>query len=192
MSPAVTNHIQSTWQTISVIGTWVISVAGSFLLPLPLWAANDQSMSYTKFIYFIATVIAGFVLIYTFVNKNKRVWLIISVVSLIALTLLFYKYSVAREALTLHYDSNDYVVGTEYKKEFKNDLKELEALLGHKIDKREILDYASGRPDLVWTPESIKTSRWTLILLLLSSFMASSVFLISFVNTFFLFKQQAQ
>lgn len=189
--PSANNDTLSTWQSISVVGSWVIAVVGSFLLPLPEWTTGGENKSFTQFIYFIATVMAGFMLIYTFVNKNKKTWLFISVISFIILIALFFTYSYKRENLTLKHASKDVVIGTVHQPDYEAKLQAVEKFKRHKIDPKKILDYTGGDPTLIWTQESIDSSRWTLILLLLFCYTASSIFLLSFVNAFFLFKKES-
>ena len=184
----ISERIQSAWKEISLIGTWVITIAGSFLLPLPNWISDIENKSYTQFIYFIATIMAGFVLIYTFVNKNRRTWLRLAVITFILLIGSFLLYNIMRSQLTRTYENNDIIIGNEYQSDYQKRLKDLETTLGFPVKQSEILYNVGGDPTVIWTEDSISRSKWILIGTLLLSFSILSIFLISFVNVFLLFQ----
>jgi hypothetical protein len=179
-----------TWKEIAVTGAWTISVAGSFLLPLPDWASDEENTSYTQFIYFVATVIAGFLVLYSYKNKDKRFWLVSSSITFLLLIILFFTYSLKRESITKLYEDKHIIIGSVKQPDFNKKLNALEAKLKHKINPNEILNYVGGNAEILWTQKSIDSNRMILILLLLAAFTFTSSFLISFTNLFILYKYE--
>ncbi|OAN61659.1 hypothetical protein A8B79_04325 [Balneola sp. EhC07] len=175
--------IQGIWKQLTLFGTWIASVTGSFFLPLPEWGVEDENTSQMHFIFFMATVIAGFILILTFRLRNGKIWLSISVISLLLLITFFYSYSWKRSASTLPYYETTVVIGNEY----KVGIEERREALGTDIDDETLLKFVAGKTNIIWTRESISRNRWTLISLLTLSYCIASVFIISFVNTIIIY-----
>lgn len=175
--------IQTVWKHLTLIGAWLGTIAGSFLLPLPDWDSNDQLDSNTRFILFIATVIAGFVLLFTYKYKGKSTWLWISVITFILFIGSFYIYNSKRETNTLPYYGTTKVVGSIPLDNFENKIKSC----GLQKNDKNLLKCVGGESEKLWTKESIKSNKNELILCLTVSYSLLAIFMISFMNSLILY-----
>ena len=187
------NKIRGAWKELTLVGTWIATIAGSFLLPLPDWAAADETESYSHFILFLSTVLAGFVLLLAFRLTSKKTWTYISVCTLLLFICSFFLYSFVRSSTTLPYRESPRVIshrviGTVPNPNFQDQLKNLEKQKGFSIPKKDLLMYVGGDPYILWTEQSIQTNKWKLIFSLLFAYASLSVFLIAFMNLLLLFK----
>lgn len=175
--------IQAVWKQLTLVGTWLASIAGTFLLPLPSWDSEEQQISKTRFIIFISTVIAGFSLLMTYKLNNKNAWLFTAVLTFVLFIGTFFLYDVKRETNTLPYNGATKVVGNVTRENFEETLKEL----GLRKDDKELLKYVGGDASKLWTNDSIDRNRNELILYLTLSYCMLAVFMISFINTIIIF-----
>lgn len=171
--------IKAAWKQIAILGTWIVAVAGSLLLPLPAWNSEEEHISQTRFIVFIATVIAGFVLIATYKYKNKKGWLLISLISFVLFSASYNVYNIKREANTLPYYETTVVIGSVHQADFEKKRKAIDV----EADDIELLKYVGGDAVQLWTKESIDSMRWKLIMYLTLAYVLFAVFIISFVHT---------
>lgn len=176
------NTIQATWKQLTLLGAWLGAIAGSFLLPLPDWGSEEQHTSQTRFILFIATILAGFMLLFTFKDKSKKRWLFIASFTCILFITTFVIYNQKRDANTLPYASTTKVIGSTPFSDFEKKCK----ALGIKTSDKELLKYVGGDAEQLWTKESINSNRNELILYLAISYCLLSIFMISFINTIIL------
>jgi len=175
-------NIQSVWKQLALLGSWLGAIAGSFLLPLPDWDSSEQLTSNTRFILFIATVIAGYILLLTYKVKNKNIWLYVSVITFILFIGSFYLYNIKRETHTLPYYGTSKVIGSITLDDFKVKIKSCNF---EKNDK-DLLKCVQGDATYLWTKESIYSNRNELILYLTLSYSLLSIFMISFINAIIL------
>lgn len=179
-------NIQSVWKQLTLIGAWLGTIAGSFLLPLPDWDSNNQQDSNTRFILFISTVIAGFALLLTYKYKSKNTWLWISGITFVLFIGSFYFYNSKRETNTLPYYGTTKVVGSIPLNDFEKKIK----LYGLEKEDKELLKYVGGDSGKLWTKKSIKANRNELILCLTLSYSLLAIFMISFMNVFILYSSK--
>lgn len=175
--------IQVIWKQLTLVGIWLGTIAGSFLLPLPEWDSVDQQDSKTRLILFISTVVAGFMLILIYNYKRKNVWLWISGFAFFLFLTSFYCYDFKRETNTLPYYNSTKVIGNVILKDF--DLK-IKACGLADYDK-DLLKCVWGDAAKLWTRESIDSNRNELIVFLTFSYVLLSIFMISFMNTIILY-----
>lgn len=173
-------QIKSVWKQLALLGVWIAAIASSFLLPLPDWDSEEQTTSKTRFILFISTVIAGFILLLTFKYKQKKTWIYISVTFLILFIISYYLYDIKRENNTLPYYETTKVIGYETLKDFDGTSKRL----GVSSNDRDLLKYVAGDATRLWTKESIERNRNELVFYLTLSYCLLSVFMIAFINLF--------
>lgn len=172
------NNIQAVWKQLALFGSWLVVVAGSFLLPLPDWDSSEQHASNTRFILFITTVISGFTLLLTYEFRNKKFWVFISGITFILFCISYYVYDIKREAYTLPYYGKTKVVGSIALHDFENKIK----LCGLEKNDKELLKCVWGNPSQLWTKDSIDSNRSQLKLFLTISYCLIAIFLISFTN----------
>ena len=177
------NKIQAIWKQLALLGAWLGTIAGSFLLPLPDWGYEEQHTSHTRFILFIATILAGFMLLLTYKNKNKKSWIWIALVTCLLFIASFVVYNLKRDANTLPFYGTTKVIGSVPFNDFEKKCK----ALGIKTTDRELLKYVGGDVEQLWTKESINNNRNELILYLAISYCLLAVFMISFINTIILY-----
>ncbi|WP_405296808.1 hypothetical protein [Algibacter sp. Ld11] len=172
------NLLQNSWNQIAALGAWLGTIAGAILIPLPEWGDSDQYSSQIKFILFISTVIAGFILILTYYFKKKRTWLIISISLLFSLICSYCLYSENIDKRTMKYYNSTIVIGNKLKE--PNKLESKMKILN--IDKSELLKAVGGNASKIWTDQSIKTNKNYLIFLLAFNYCLFAIFLVSFTN----------
>jgi hypothetical protein len=178
--------MQALWKELSLAGIWIATIAGSFLLPLPDWASNDEKESYSKYIVFIATALAGFVLALTFKLKSKRFWCYLVFGAFVTFNASFFLYMQLHRSSTSAYgDVNGtrrIVIGTDTVVGFASNKKLMEKHLGFGVKDTELLNYVGGNAAIIWTDESIESNKFKLIFSLLLAYAALAIFLISFLN----------
>ncbi|RZK40925.1 MAG: hypothetical protein EOO90_13230 [Pedobacter sp.] len=175
-------RLQGAWKQLSLLAIWITTIAGSFILPLPLWAAEDEHKSYTQFILFIATVVAGFMLFFTGKNKRAKWWLRTSIITFVLFIASYFTYTYIRDEFTMPYNNTAVVIGKIKVEDYDKQLNALEKRIGRKINRRELLMFVGGDATRLWTEESIASSKWKLILSLTFCYSLFSVFLICFLN----------
>ena len=176
------SSIQKNWKQLAVFGAWIGTIAGSLILPLPDWGSGEEYISQTRFILFIATVVAGFILILTFKKRNKTLWIWFSSIIFILLILSFYLYNDKRNTFTLPYYNKTVLIGSDFRNNFERKRKST----GVELDDRELLKYVGGDASQIWTTESIKRNRNELIIYLTISYSLLAVFIVGFMNAIML------
>jgi hypothetical protein len=171
-------QIQSIWKELVLFGSWLGAIAGSFIFPLPDWDSIDQRTYNTRFILFITTIIAGFILLMTYKFKSKKIWLWVSVTTFILLIISYYLYNIKMEANTLPYYGTTKVVGSIPLHDFENKIK----LCGLEKYDKNILKCVWGNARDLWTKDSIDSNKNELILYFTLSYSLLAIFIISFIN----------
>jgi hypothetical protein len=179
-------NIQTIWKQLTLLGAWLSTIAGSFLLPLPDWGSDEQQSSHAKFILFIATIVAGFMLLFTYKNKHKRTWLYISVFTCLLFIGSFVLYNLKRETNTLPFSGTSRVIGNVTLPNFDSKCKDL----GIRLPDKNLLKYVGGDVEKLWTKASIDRNRNELFLYLALSYCLLAIFMISFVNAIILYTSQ--
>jgi len=175
-------EMQAVWKKLTLAGVWIISIGSAFLLPLPEWGYGVEQQSYTKFILFIVTVIAGFMLLLTKRIKSKPSWLWLSIITFVLFIGAFFNYSFLRENLTLPYNGHQEIIGEVKVPDYDRRMNSLEKTLGHTIKSDELLKYGGGKPNLFFTEKSISESRKMLIVMLALAHIITVIFVMSFLN----------
>lgn len=173
---------QAAWKQLTLIGTWIGTVAGSFLLPLPDWGSDSQHISKTRFILFIATVLAGFMLVLTNKYKHPKGWLLIAGITFLLFVASFILYNVSRENNTRAYYGTSKVIGRITNPDYVKGCKER----GIDPADKDILKYAGGDSDNLWPKDEIQHNRNMLIALLTLAYCLLTVFMISFIHAILL------
>ncbi|MEW7289079.1 hypothetical protein [Aquimarina sp. 2304DJ70-9] len=181
--------IKEVWKEITLLSTWIASVTGAFIIPLPSWHASDENTAFLmKFGVFIATVLAGFLILYSLKNKSIIKWTRLSIEFIIFFITVYATYHFAREAKTLPYLEMDIVIGNEM---VDNDpfesFKTSHGFLPARNEKMMIL---LGDPEKAWTKQSILFNRVQLMVLLFLCYLFSAGFMISFCNLIILYKEK--
>lgn len=184
--------IKTIWKELSLVGAWIATISSSFLLPLPDWASDEENKAVTQFVLFVATVVAGFVLILTFKFRSKKLWLYTSISMFLIFVSTFFLYSLTRESTTLPYYGKDKVIGTITVQDYDKKLAALEKEIGYRIDPNDLLVYVGGKPTLLWTQDSIDGNRWKLIYVYMLTFSVLTIFLISFLNLLMLYGSETE
>jgi|GEM_PF-4808921 len=182
-------QLKNAWKEITLLSAWIASVAGSFVIPLPAWAGSSNISSfYLKFIIFFATIVAGFLVLYTYRNKNLKLWFKLSILFFALLTLSIVGYYYSRATKTLPYSSIEVIIGND---RIENDpLTDLEEKGNLPLEREEIMRHFQGESERVWTRKSINTNKIILIGLLALSYTLTSCFIISFCNLIVLHKEK--
>ncbi|WP_340200012.1 hypothetical protein [Ascidiimonas sp. W6] len=183
------SRLKDIWKEITLLSIWIASVAGAFIIPLPAWYSADENTSFLmKFVVFIATALAGFLILYSLKNKVIGTWMRLSIEFILLFIGVYATYNFAREAKTLPYLDKDIVIGDEM---IANDpfeaFKESHGFLPNRNEQMMIV---LGDPEKAWTKKSIMSNRIQLIALLFLCYLFSAGFIISFCNLVILYKEK--
>lgn len=183
------SKLKEVWKEITLLSTWIAAVAGAFIIPLPSWHASDDNTTFfMKFGVFIATALAGFLILFSLKNKTIAVWMRLSVNFILIFIGTYAVYHFTREAKTLPYLEKDIVIGNEFIE--ANPFGAFEASHGFLPARNEQMMILLGDPEKAWTKESIMTNRVHLIVLLFLCYLFSAGFIISFCNLMILYKEK--
>ncbi len=183
------SKLKDVWKEITLLSTWIAAVAGAFIIPLPSWHASDDNTTFfMKFGVFIATALAGFLILYSLKNKTISVWMRLSVNFILIFIGTYAAYHFTREAKTLPYLEKDIVIGNEFIE--ANPFGAFEASHGFLPARNEQMMIILGDPEKAWTKESIMTNRVQLMILLFLCYLFSAGFIISFCNLMILYKEK--
>ena len=183
------SKLKEAWKEITLLSTWIVSVAGAFIIPLPSWyAAADNTTFLMKFSVFIATALAGFLILYSLKNKIISVWMQLSINFILILVGTYAAYHFIREAKTLPYQEKEIVIGNEFID--ANPFEAFEASHGFLPARNERMMILLGDPEKAWTKQSIMNNRIQLIILLFLCYLFSAGFIVSFCNLLILYKEK--
>ncbi|MBP2831510.1 hypothetical protein J8281_04855 [Aquimarina sp. U1-2] len=183
------SKLKEVWKEVTLLSTWIAALAGAFIIPLPSWYATDDHSSFlVKFGIFVATALAGFLILYSLKNKKTRVWMGLSVSFILILIGVYTAYYFTREAKTLPYQEKDIVIGNEFIA--NNPFKAFEASHGFLPARNEKMMILLGDPEKAWTKASITANRVQLIVLLFLCYLFSAGFIISFCNLILLYREK--
>ncbi|SNR16916.1 hypothetical protein [Tenacibaculum jejuense] len=181
--------LKDIWKEIVLLSTWIVTVTSAFIIPLPSWNATDENTgSFVKFGVFIATILAGFMILFSLRNKIIKIWMRLSVLFLILFMGSYISYHYLRGSNTLPYLEKDIVVGNELVK--NNPFKIFEDTHGFLPDRKERMLILLGDPEKAWTKKSIRWNRIELMISLFLCYLFSAVFMISFSNLILLYKEK--
>ncbi|WP_405209323.1 hypothetical protein [Aquimarina sp. LLG6339-5] len=183
------NRLKEVWKEITLLSTWIASITGAFIIPLPSWYATDDNTAFLmKFGVFIATALAGFLILYSLRHKMIRTWMRLSLQFLLMFVGIYATYHFFREANTLPYVDHDIVIGSELIANNPFDtFKESHGFLPERKERMLIL---LGDPEKAWTKDSIVSNRIQLIIMLFLCYLLSAGFIISFCNLIILYKEK--
>ncbi len=185
------SKLKEIWKEVTLLSTWIASVTGAFIIPLPSWHASDENTAFLmKFGVFIATVLAGFLILYSLKNKSIIKWTRLTIEFLILFVSVYAAYHFAREAKTLPYLEKDIVIGNEMID--NNPFEAFETSHGFLPARNEQMMVLLGDPEKAWTKQSIMFNRVQLMILLFFCYLFSAGLIISFCNLIILHKEKYQ
>jgi hypothetical protein len=183
--------LKKTWKSIILLTTWLALITAAFIIPLPSWNATDDNSSFfTKFGILVATVIAGFLVLYSLKNKVIKTWMRLSILFLVLFVITYGTYNILRGANTLPYGERDIVIGNEMLPD--NPFEIFEESHGFMPDKNEQMMIVLGDPEKVWVKKGITFNRAMLMLSLFLCFLFFTVLMISFCNLIILKREEAK
>ncbi len=181
------SRLKEVWKEITLLSTWIASVTGAFIIPLPSWYATDENTAFfMKFGVFIATALAGFLILYSLKNKSTRTWMRLSIEFIVLFIAVYTAYHFAREVKTLPYLDKDIVIGDEMVD--NNPFEAFKASHGFLPARNEQMMVVLGDPEKAWTKQSITYNRIQMMILLFFCYLFSAGFIISFCNLVILYK----
>lgn len=187
----IADKLKGVWKQVMLLSTWLALITGAFIIPLPSWHATDESSTFfMKFGVFIATVLAGFLILFSLKNKLVKTWMRLSVVFLILFVASYGTYNVLRETKTLPYEDRDIVIGNEMLP--NNPFEIFEEAYGFLPEENEQMMIVLGDPEKVWVKKGITLNRAFLMLSLFLCYLFFTVFMISFCNLIILKRKEAQ
>lgn len=183
------SDIQKRWKVLMAFGIWIGTIAGSFILPMPIWAVDDSiNQEYTNFgnLLTITTVITGgfcFFCVFKYsAAKYYKKWMYASIISLILFIVSFSTYYYMRTEYTLPWDKENVVIGTVFKPNAPEIWKALESQYGFEIPETQILDYVGGNAYIIWEREGIRRHTAMLMIMLVTTYSVFSLFIVLFTN----------
>lgn len=183
------NKLKDVWKEVTLLSTWIASIAGAFIIPLPSWYAADDSTAFLmKFGIFIATALAGFLILYSLKHKMTTTWMRLSLQFLLLFVGVYASYHFMREAKTLPYVAHDIVIGNELIADNPFDI--FKASHGFMPERKERMLILLGDPEKAWTKDSIMSNRVQLMLLLFLCYSLCAGFIVSFCNLIILYKEK--
>ncbi len=183
------SRLKEVWKEITLLSTWIASVTGAFIIPLPSWHASDENTAFfMKFGVFVATALAGFLILYSLKNKSTRTWMRLSMQFIVLFVSVYAAYHFAREAKTLPYLDKDIVIGDEMVD--NNPFEVFKGSHGFLPARNEQMMVLLGDPEKAWTKKSIMTNRIQLMIFLFMCYLFSAGFIISFCNLVILYKEK--
>jgi len=185
----VVSKLKDIWKEVVLLSTWIVTVTSAFVIPLPSWNSTEESTaSFMKFGIFIATILAGFMILFSLKNKVISVWMRLSVIFLTLFIGTYITYHYLRGTNTLPYLEKDIVIGNELLE--KNPFAIFEEAHGFLPDKKEKMLILLGDPEKAWTKTSISWNRVELMISLFLCYLFSAVFMISFSNLILLYRDK--
>ncbi|MGB5818531.1 MAG: hypothetical protein WBG90_03535 [Saonia sp.] len=183
------SRLRGVWRGITLLGTWIASVTGAFIIPLPAWYSTDENTPFLmKFGVFLAAVIAGFLILFSLKNRLIKVWMRLSITFFILFISSYTAYHFFREAKTLPYVEKDIVIGNELLDNNPFEIfKESHGFLPGRKGRMMII---LGDPEKAWTKQSIMLNRKLLTVLLFICYLFSAGFMISFCNLIILYREK--
>lgn len=185
----IVSKVKEVWKEITLLSTWIVSVTGALVIPLPSWYSSDENTSFLmEFGVFIATVIAGFIILYSLKNKVIKTWMRLSILFFVLFIGSYMTYYFAREAKTLPYVEKDIVIGNVLLE--NNPFERFKKTHGFLPDRNERMLILLGDSERAWTKKSIMSNRIQLMLFLFLCYLFSAGFIISFCNLIILYKEK--
>ncbi|WP_130734458.1 hypothetical protein [Flavobacterium sp. J27] len=185
----IVSKLKGVWKEITLLSTWIVSVTGALVIPLPSWYSSDENTSFLmEFGVFIATVMAGFIILFSLKNKVIKIWKRMSILFFLLFIASFMTYYFSREAKTLPYVEKDIVIGNVLLE--NNPFERFKETHGFLPDRNERMLILLGDSERAWTKKSIMTNRVQLMLLLFLCYLFSAGFIISFCNLIILYKEK--
>lgn len=182
-------RLKEIWKEITLLSTWIAWVTGAFVIPLPSWHSTDENTAFLmKFGVFIATVLAGFLILFSLKNRSIKIWMRLSVIFFVFFIGCYATYHFSREAKTLPYVEKDIVIGNEILA--NNPFESFEASHGFLPGREERMMIVLGDPEKAWTKQSINFNRALLMVFLFLCYLFSAGFMISFCNLIILYKEK--
>ena len=175
------SRLKRAWKELTLLSVWLSSVIGVYVIPLPSWTFSaETSVFYSRFILLFATIIAGFLVLFTFRNKNISTWKWLTIAFFIPLVFSYLIYSIQRERKTLPYDGKDVVIGDV--RIPNNPLDILEKKGSFSVAPGDILKHVHGESERIWTKKSIDRNRIALMLMYTLTYTFFACLIIAFSN----------
>lgn len=170
------NELRLIWTDLSSFVLWLLTIASTFILPLPSWGSSEEQGSITHFIIFLSTATAGFTLL---LKKGKSFWFRLASVSLVLLVVTFIVYFTSRDNRTLPYNQGLVIIGTTLKEGSEEKLQSL----GLTVNSKDLLMYVEGDPSEIWHETGIRNNMFILSTYLAINYLCLTIFIISFTQT---------
>ena len=151
---------QKSWLILGQGGTWLLGVIGGFLLPPPVGVAEGGDKTWLRFGQFLAAVLMGLIFFGVLKWKQKKHakwWWLADFLALFFGTACFFDYQRLTTSWTGNYSGQKIVVGSLYTPHGRQYVEK-----NPNLSRDALLEDFIGRPEEVWTPESINRRRLAL------------------------------
>jgi MFS family permease len=154
--------IKSTWGTLAGFGVFIFGIVGSFVLPPPGWVSSAGDKPLVNLAQFVVSVLAGLILIFVHKwqrKKDLKRWALIAIGSLALSLAAYFSYQHFLDTRTCEYFEHSVVIGSAYTQQAQDYVRETVNTSCSML----LADFA-GRPEDIWTQQSINRSRYILAL----------------------------
>lgn len=149
-------NLQSYWNLLFLVATWVMTTIGGFWVPPPADITNDNK-SMTVFAKFIVSIIIGLMILPMskwYQKKYAFSWGMIALLTLVIGITAFFTAQYLRDIWTVTDRGDVYYTGTTYTDAAVAYLKE-----HPQTTRKELLEDATWKPEYIWTEDSIRNCR---------------------------------
>ena len=185
------NFIKKRWQLFTQIALWLSTILASFLVDIPRINYKDEPAEH-KVIFFLLAAIIGllwFPLRKRTKHKDAKFWFRWSLALFACVVVSLAIYFVTIDNWTIKYYDTRLVVGDSlvYESQLKKEIKEKE--LGRRIVDRHYPEYMPDQNHLLWDSSVLKSRRWSLVIVHMSTIIIGALFLIILLHAHYCYEE---
>lgn len=150
-----TTTLRKHWVTLSSTAGFIVAIVGGFIEPVG--TSDEERRLLQRFAPVAVALLVGIVFLVArrlSSSKFQMLWVAATIINVVLFVTAFFFYTNYVYTRTCEFDNNRMLIGTRYT---PHTIKYLEANQG--ISCARLLDNFAGRPDDIWTAESINESR---------------------------------
>ncbi len=143
------------WTTLTQVATGVMTVVATIVTPPPTPAGTQGIRPFASFVVAILAGIFFLALRRFRRQEDTRLWAAVAAILLALTVVAYFWYANLTDSLTVMWQEHTFVCGTELRSE-------IQKVYGSTISKplvRELIKDAAGDPALIWTDQSIHSSK---------------------------------
>ena len=161
---AINALVRKHWRYLFQIGTWIMALLASFVLPPPLWDFKQQSI-WVRFAHFLLSALVGLMFIPMSVwssKRHRRGWVAFTVATLVAGGALFFGYQALRDNWTAAYAGKRIIIGETYTNEALEYRAKVYTEEKRTIPDDELIMDSAGKTDTIWQVSELRRRAFVL------------------------------